>query len=89
MVSLKRFATNQLRVKNRMQLAELLQKQFATQTCADWMQQFIEHNVPAGAIKNMAEVMQNKVAQQMILEEEIDGVITKRLASVAFSITTY
>jgi crotonobetainyl-CoA:carnitine CoA-transferase CaiB-like acyl-CoA transferase len=84
-----RFATNQLRVKNRTQLAELLQKQFATQTCADWMQQFIEHNVPAGAIKNMAEVMQNKVAQQMILEEEIDGVMTKRLASVAFSITTY
>ncbi len=84
-----RFATTQLRVKNRTQLAELLQKQFTTQTCADWMQQFIEHNVPAGAIKNMAEVMQNEVAQQMILEEEIDGVITKRLASVAFSITTY
>ena len=36
--------------------------------------------------KNLEQVMQNPVAQKMILEEEIDGEPTMRLKSVAFRI---
>jgi hypothetical protein len=33
----------------------------------------------------MEEVMENPIAKQMLLEEEIDGVETKRLKTVAFT----
>jgi len=37
--------------------------------------------------KNLEQVIQNPVAQKMILKEEINGEPTKRLSSVAFRIT--
>ena len=42
--------------------------------------------VQVGEIKNLEQVMQNPVAQKMILEEEINGEATLRLKSVAFRI---
>ncbi len=50
------------------------------------MDAFISRGIPAGAILNMEEVMTGNAAASMIREEEIDGVSTKRVSSVAFHI---
>lgn len=80
------FANNQLRLSNRKEMCEQLQVLFQQQSRHYWMEQFITRHIPAGAIKRMDEVMQNDVVNQMLLEEEINGVSTKRLASVAFAL---
>ena len=41
-------------------------------------------NVPAGKVLNIAEVFENPIAQGMVREEEIEGVQTKRVTSIAF-----
>jgi crotonobetainyl-CoA:carnitine CoA-transferase CaiB-like acyl-CoA transferase len=79
------FSENQQRVINRKALAEKLTEQFKQKTRAEWMKLLLESNVPAGEIKSMDEVMQTSTAQSMILKEEIEGVQTQRIASVAFS----
>jgi len=80
------FANNQLRLSNRKEMCEQLQVLFQQQSRDYWMKQFIKHHIPAGAIKKMDEVMQNSVVNNMLLEEGINGVTTKRLASVAFTL---
>jgi hypothetical protein len=40
--------------------------------------------VPAARIKNLAEVFQDLPAQQLVRQEEILGVNTKRITSIAF-----
>jgi hypothetical protein len=40
--------------------------------------------VPLGLIRNMKEVFEMQLANEMILEEEIEGVQTKRLKSLIF-----
>jgi crotonobetainyl-CoA:carnitine CoA-transferase CaiB-like acyl-CoA transferase len=80
------YFNNQLRLANRKSMCEQLQVLFAKGSRDEWMQLFIANHIPAGAIKKMDEVMENKIAQDMLLEEKINGVNTKRLASVAFSL---
>jgi len=80
------FSNNQLRLSNRKEMCTQLQVHFKKQSRDYWMEQFIKHHIPAGAIKKMDEVMQNDLASEMLLEEEINGVATKRLASVAFAL---
>jgi crotonobetainyl-CoA:carnitine CoA-transferase CaiB-like acyl-CoA transferase len=81
------FANNQLRLTNREAMCEQLKELFKMQQRDYWMAKFIQHHIPAGAIKRMDEVMQNDVVQCMLLEEEINGVATKRVASAAFTLT--
>lgn len=79
-----RFTTNPDRVKNRVALHSNLSPHFAQQNREQLMTQFIEQNVPAGAVKNMEEVFSGDFAQSMVLEEDMDGINTKRVKSVAF-----
>lgn len=81
------FENNQKRVENRIKLQEELAHAIKQLKRDDLLEQCIKNNVPAGAIKNMAEVFQTKTAQSMILESEMEGVVTKRVKSVAFKIT--
>jgi crotonobetainyl-CoA:carnitine CoA-transferase CaiB-like acyl-CoA transferase len=83
------FATNQQRVINRAMLASRLSPLFAQKAVGEWINIFVEHHIPAGAIKSMDEVMQNNIAKEMILDEIIDGRITRRMASAAFTIKPY
>ena len=79
-----RFVTNALRVKNRTELQNILQekiKAFPTEVILDKM---LAENVPAGKIKNLEEVFSNSAAQNLIREEEIEGINTKRVTSIAF-----
>ena len=80
------FNENNQRVKNRIELNEILCESVKNLSEADLLDQCLKLKVPIGEIKNLEQVMQNPVAQKMILEEEIDGEPTKRLKSVAFKI---
>ena len=79
-----KFATNQSRVSNRNDLETALSPAFLTKTSDEWNALFVEANVPAGIIKSMDEVFSNQSAQDLILEEQVDGINTKRVKSVVF-----
>lgn len=82
-----RFSHNPARVKNRPQLQKSLDPLFKKRTRNEWMEMFNNAYVPAGAIQSMDEVLTGATAKAMLLEEEIDGVATKRLQSAAFNMT--
>ena len=51
------------------------------------MEQFIEINIPVGALNNMKEVFENDASKDLILEEEIDGIKTRRVKTAIFKIS--
>lgn len=79
-----KYSSNVSRVQNRMELFNELKpivQQFqAEQICNDLNQLF----VPAAIIRNLQEVFQNPGANQLIREEIIEGVQTKRMTQIAF-----
>lgn len=79
-----RFSSNALRVKNREALANLLQEKLSTCDTNELLTWSLKEYVPCGKIKNLNEVFEAKEAQQLIREEEIDGVLTRRVTSIAF-----
>jgi crotonobetainyl-CoA:carnitine CoA-transferase CaiB-like acyl-CoA transferase len=81
-----KFSTNALRVQNRTTLQRILQPLFLNKEREQWLEIFHKLKIPAGAIKNMKEVMQNPIAQSMVLQENIEGQNTLRLSTIAFDI---
>lgn len=79
-----RFNSNQNRVVNRKELFEILQSKINCIACDTILSAMEKVNVPAGKIKDLAEVFESKAAQNLIREEEIEGIQTKRVASVVF-----
>lgn len=80
------FKTNKLRVSNRQELNKLLQEKFMLRESDFWVSVFIEKNIPAGVIKNLKEVFEEKAAQNLVIEEKIDGNILKKVKTVVFEI---
>ncbi len=80
-----RFSSNQKRVVNRQELFELLKTEVAKWNADDLLNTLQELNVPAGAVKNLQEVFQDAQAQSLVLEETIDGTLTRRVASAIFT----
>lgn len=80
------FETNELRVENRVELQKKLQEKFSQFSFQEVYNKLLSLNVPVGQIKNLEEVFETKTAQDLILEEEIEGEKTKRLGTVAFQI---
>lgn len=81
-----RFATNPQRVTHRVELVPELNKLSANFAGDDLLLQLQTAKVPAGAILNMQQVFENPQAQAMVIEEDMDGVKTKRVKTVGFSI---
>lgn len=79
-----RFATNISRVQHRSELQAALSELFLKKDQKTILINLENENVPAGAIKNMAEVFENPVAQDMILNETVNGTETKRVSTIAF-----
>lgn len=80
-----KFNSNTNRVENRLELIQLLQQK-ASQINADQLEeQLNKYKVPHGFIHRMDEVFKNRVAQSMILPENIDGIETKRVSTIAFN----
>jgi crotonobetainyl-CoA:carnitine CoA-transferase CaiB-like acyl-CoA transferase len=83
----KRFLTNADRVKNRMELYHLLDIQISMYPTDDIINDCIANQIPAGKIKNLKEVFESNTAKNMILEEIVNGQLTKRVKSVAFKVS--
>jgi crotonobetainyl-CoA:carnitine CoA-transferase CaiB-like acyl-CoA transferase len=81
-----RFSTNQMRVVNREVLAKLLQPSVKNLTIKKLLDWSLINHIPCGHIKNLQEVFKDEAAQNLIREEEIEGVVTKRVTSIAFDI---
>jgi crotonobetainyl-CoA:carnitine CoA-transferase CaiB-like acyl-CoA transferase len=81
------FKHNNERVKNRVVLYHLLNEQIKLQKADILVSQCISMQVPIGKVKNLREVFETLTAKNMILEETANGQSTKRVKSVAFTIT--
>lgn len=81
------YATNQARVQNREQLAELLGEKIKQCRATELMNQLHALHVPAAQIKTLREVFMDKQAQALVREELIDDQLTRRVSSVAFRIS--
>jgi len=80
------FSTNQNRLNNRSQMQELLASSIIKHNRDELIEHCIQLNIPVGAIKNMKEVFSSETAQNMLLEEIINGEKTTRVKSIAFEV---
>lgn len=81
-----RFKTNTERVKNREVLKQILDPLIAKLDSVEFLDACLHRSIPVGEVKGMDQVMENPIAQKMILKEEIEGNETKRLRTIAFHI---
>lgn len=78
------YSTNQSRITNRSELQTLIQSKTIELDSSDLLKELQDLNVPAGKVRNLKEVFEDAKAQGLILEEEIDGIQTKRVKSKVF-----
>lgn len=76
-----RFKSNFDRVNNREILYDYIKKKVQQFNSNTLLKQLIDLNVPAGKIKSIDEVFEEDSAKQLIREEEINGITTKRITS--------
>ncbi len=82
-----KYINNQQRVINRKDLSDDLKPFFKQKTKNELMTKFLEFNIPVGLINNLKEVFENPKAKNLILEEEIEGIQTKRVRTAVFKIS--
>lgn len=82
-----RFINNIARVQNRVALSNILATEFKKENIIYWCSKLEASNVPAGHVKNIAQVFENEVAKKLIVEEEINGVNTRRIKTIAFDLS--
>jgi len=78
------YRDNQHRVINRVSLKEALAAPIARLISGDLLTGARDKHIPMGLIKDMKEVFEGSTAQGMVLEQNIDGVETKRVRNVSF-----
>jgi crotonobetainyl-CoA:carnitine CoA-transferase CaiB-like acyl-CoA transferase len=79
-----RFHTNAQRVKHRAELERILEDKIQHFTAKTLMEHFISKHVPVGLIRKVDEVFQQPEAQALIREEKLQGIVTKRVTSIAW-----
>lgn len=81
------YKNNKKRVLNRTKLIKTIQKRVSQISSNEFSSNCIKLNIPIGKINTIENVFENNVAQNMILEENVNGQITKRISSISFKIT--
>lgn len=81
-----RFLNNPSRVENRDELYDVLRPLFKSRERKEILDECIAQNIPLGAVRSMDEVFETSQASKMIRQEDIDGIPTQRLSTVAFEI---
>lgn len=84
-----RFCRNVDRVRNRSTLASELAKHIATWPRRDLLKALLQAEVPAGALNDIEAALATPAAQHMIVEQEIEGTLTRRVRGNAFRIEGY
>lgn len=80
------FNSNQERVANRKRLVQILQSAFGQINYEDFEKAANILKVPYGKIKNLQEVFETNTAKQLIRAETKEGVLSKRVSSIAFEL---
>jgi crotonobetainyl-CoA:carnitine CoA-transferase CaiB-like acyl-CoA transferase len=80
------YQSNKDRVKNRSSLNLILAAAILEKNRDAFLAELTAKNVPAARILNIAEVFEQPEAERMILEEVVEGQLTRRVKTVAFSI---
>ena len=73
------YETNDQRLKHREKLQNILQNFFGTVRSDEIEKQFLKENIPFGIVKNLSEVFDTTASNRMIIDEEIDGIKTRRV----------
>ncbi len=81
-----KFSTNQLRVKNRELLFEVLNTKIKTLTFKSIYNHCIENDIPIGKIRNLKEVFELPMAKKMIKKTIYKNQILHTVNSIAFDI---
>jgi crotonobetainyl-CoA:carnitine CoA-transferase CaiB-like acyl-CoA transferase len=81
------FDSNQQRVKNRTQLEKILAQKIVAFKSEDLLLKMHARFIPAALIKSVNEVFEENAAKELIREEIIDDVQTKRVTGTVFKIT--
>lgn len=80
-----RFVMNQQRVQHRVVLAEILQQVFTQLAYALIKEKLSAHKIPFGKINSVKEVLEQDASKHIILEETINGELTRRVKTIAFN----
>jgi crotonobetainyl-CoA:carnitine CoA-transferase CaiB-like acyl-CoA transferase len=80
-----RFVSNDVRLKNRNALSEILIPAFKLETRTTWLKRFQEQHIPCGAMLNLEEVFQGS-ASHMVVESTIENTSTKAVKTLNFRI---
>jgi len=83
-LSSNKFSSNANRVKNRVALAEILSNQIKDFNAEDLIQKCHSKFIPVARINSIKDVFEIPEAKNLILEEEINGIKTKRVKTVIF-----
>lgn len=81
-----RFATNTQRLANRAALQEVLQGAIRGRDRTALLDDCINQDVPAAAVRDLQHVFANPIAQRLVRTEWLDGWETRRVSSIAFHI---
>ncbi len=84
-----RFLRNTDRVARRKELAALLAPAIALLRRATFLDLAHREGIPAGAVNTLDKALSTEVAKRMVIEEEIDGVPTRRIRGNAFRNTYF
>lgn len=81
-----RFKTNTERTKNRAALSAVLAAAFIKADAATWEEALSRAGVPCGTVRKLDEVLESGTAEDMRLEDEIEGRKALRLSGLGFSV---
>jgi crotonobetainyl-CoA:carnitine CoA-transferase CaiB-like acyl-CoA transferase len=83
------FSTNPARVVHRKKLGAILSEAFLLRNADELTQELAEQDIPAGLVKNMQQLFETTVAQEMVLEQaEDDEMVSRRVRTAVFNIET-
>ncbi len=82
----KKFEHNLQRVENRAELNKILQEKISGWKRDDLYFSLIHEQVPVACIRDLKEVFENERTGGLILEENKDGVVSRRVRTVVFKI---
>ena len=81
-----RFKTNPLRLANREELAEELEKSFITKTSEEWVDLLLAGGIPAGPINTYPEAFNSEHGKHRQMRMEIDHPVEGKIPNIGFAV---
>lgn len=81
------YLSNKNRVENREKLEGILSQAISNFTADELLRKMNQKFVPVAKIMSIDEVLENPMAKDLVIREEIEGVMTKRVKTVVFKQT--